>query len=73
MFICIIGQVRKGIELVDNNKGTLIVIMRYTGDVLLFVSCQISFSWNLNFAVPPAKLLHVLLGSCQGAVRRHEA
>lgn len=32
------GQVRKGIELVDNDKGTLIVIMRYTGDVLLFVS-----------------------------------
>ena len=30
------GQVRRCLELVKNNKGTLIVIMRYTGDVLLF-------------------------------------
>ncbi|KAK9895068.1 dihydroxyacetone kinase [Cystobasidium minutum MCA 4210] len=31
-----VAQVRKGLELVNNKKGTLIVIMRYTGDVLLF-------------------------------------
>lgn len=31
-----VGQIRKAIDLVDNNKGTLAIIMRYTGDVLLF-------------------------------------
>ncbi|KAI5451888.1 hypothetical protein NCC49_001190 [Naganishia albida] len=31
-----VGQVRRALELVQNEKGTLTVIMRYTGDVLLF-------------------------------------
>ncbi|KAJ9093839.1 hypothetical protein QFC21_006210 [Naganishia friedmannii] len=31
-----VGQVRRALDLVVNEKGTLIVLMRYTGDVLLF-------------------------------------
>lgn len=31
-----VGQVRRAAELVKNNKGTLFVVKRYTGDVLLF-------------------------------------
>ncbi|GHJ85183.1 hypothetical protein NliqN6_1585 [Naganishia liquefaciens] len=31
-----VGQVRRALELVQNERGTLTVIMRYTGDVLLF-------------------------------------
>ncbi|KAJ9106007.1 hypothetical protein QFC19_003343 [Naganishia cerealis] len=31
-----VGQVRRALDLVQNEKGTLTVIMRYTGDVLLF-------------------------------------
>ncbi|KAM0754935.1 dihydroxyacetone kinase 1 [Meredithblackwellia eburnea MCA 4105] len=31
-----VGQIRKAIDYVGNKKGTLAVIMRYTGDVLLF-------------------------------------
>ncbi|KAK4702783.1 triose/dihydroxyacetone kinase / FAD-AMP lyase (cyclizing), partial [Phenoliferia sp. Uapishka_3] len=31
-----VGQIRKAIDLVGNEKGTLAVVMRYTGDVLLF-------------------------------------
>ncbi|KAI0272604.1 hypothetical protein BC834DRAFT_857521 [Gloeopeniophorella convolvens] len=30
------GQVRRGIELADNDKGTLIIVKNYTGDVLNF-------------------------------------
>lgn len=74
-----IAQVRKGLELVNNKKGTLIVIMRYTGDVLLFVS---------HFAPRPpswprftahwealANRYAVMLsytGSSKGAVCRHK-
>ncbi|KAG1746664.1 Dak1 domain-containing protein [Suillus paluster] len=30
------GQVRRGIDLIDNEKGTIIVVKNYTGDVLNF-------------------------------------
>lgn len=30
------GQIKRGLQLAANSKGTLIVIMRYTGDVLHF-------------------------------------
>jgi dihydroxyacetone kinase len=31
-----VGQIRQAVEQVANDKGTLAVVMRYTGDVLLF-------------------------------------
>ena len=65
----ITAQVRKGLELVNNKKGTLIVIMRYTGDVLLFVSLSFGISCTWPFANPS---LIYTLGPSQRTVCSHK-
>ncbi|OCF31435.1 dihydroxyacetone kinase [Kwoniella heveanensis CBS 569] len=58
-------QIRRALTLVDNEKGTLVVVKRYTGDVLQFGLAGESVPGNVEFLVVGDD---VAVGRKQGAI-----
>ncbi|KAH9967122.1 dihydroxyacetone kinase 1 [Russula dissimulans] len=65
-------QVRRAIELVDNDKGTLIIVKNYTGDVLNFGLAKEKFAAQHPSKVDKVKFLvvgdDVAVGRTQGSI-----
>jgi dihydroxyacetone kinase len=65
-------QVRRGIELVDNNKGTIIIVKNYTGDILNFGLAKEKYAAEHPDKAAQVKFLvigdDVAVGRTQGSI-----